>query len=543
MKNVKKIVCAGVISSLLMLSACSGDSTKTTGNASGGKSTGQKTMFLGMVNPPINFNPVNAPDVASTFVDHFIFEPFLEMPEAQKFDPKLAESFETTDNQTYTIKLNKNAKWSDGQPVTADDVLFTMNLVANPKVETTIGSYIAMLDGLDATGKLPEGVTSIPSVKVVDANTIEFKTKSPVDPNMIKEQLGTKFMTLPKHVLEKINPADLAKDPFFLKPTVTDGPFNFVVYNKDQDVQLAANKDYYLGKPKVDNMYIKIMQAPNIAAQLQTGELDMNVGIGIGKIPPEDFDRVKKLDNVRTKVEPTIGFQTMMFNTTKVKDPKVRQAFAYALNRSKIVDKLLKGYGEVVDGPYTSINPYLDKSTNIVKYDTDTAKQMLKDAGWDFNKTLNLVVPIGNKVREQSADLITQDLQAAGVKVKVSTFDFPTIMQKGKAGDFDLLLMGFTFTFDPDMANLYSKTGSYNFMRYNNPESDKLLAQGKAEADPAKRKEIYSQLQKIWEQDMPIITLYSDSDFDAISKKVTNGEPRISGFHDGIQNWDVSGAK
>ncbi|RDI41370.1 ABC transporter substrate-binding protein [Falsibacillus pallidus] len=534
-KNMAK-VCAAA--SFLLLGACS--SAGTGGTANGG---GSKTMFLGMVNPPVNFSTINSPDVASSFIEKFMFDSFLEMDGPQNFVPKLAKSFETTDNQTFTIKLDPDAKWSDGKPVTAEDAAYTFNMVANPKVETTVGSYLSMLDGLDDNGKLKDGQTEIPSVKVVDDKTLQFKTKAPVDPNMIKEQLGTKFLILPKHVLSKVKPEDLAKDSFFLKPDVTNGPFTFVEYKKNQDVQLKANPDYYGGKPKLENLYVKIMPAPNLAAQLQTGELHMNVGIGIGKIPPQDYKRVEKLDNVRTKSEKTIGFQTMMFNTEKIKDAKVRQALVYALDRQKIVDKLLKGYGEVVDGPYTSVSPYLDKDLKGFSYDPEKAKQMLKDAGWDFDKTLQLVVPIGNKVREQSADIISENLKAAGVKVKTTTYDFPTIMQKGKAGDYDLLLMGFTFTLDPEISSLYSSSGAYNYMKYSNPKVDELLLKGKSEPDPDKRKEIYSELQKIWDEDMPIITLYSDDDFDAISKQVKKGEPRVFGFHKDIVDWSVAGAK
>jgi peptide/nickel transport system substrate-binding protein len=542
MGYLKRTVSLSAIVLTLALTACSGQS-KTSSTASNGQTSGSKTMYLGMVNPPINFSTINSSDIASGFIEKFMFDSFLEMTGPQEFVPKLADSFETTDNQTFIIKLNKNAKWSDGKPVTAEDAAFTFNLIANPKVETTVGNYISVFEGLDETGKLKEGQTQIPSVKVIDEQTVEFKTKTPVDPNMIKEQLGSKLMILPKHVLEKIAPSELSKDPFFTKPTVTNGAYKFVQYKKDQYVEFVSNPDYYLGKPKTNSLFVKIMPAPNLVAQLQTGELHMNVAAGIGKIPAQDYETVEKFQNVKTKVEPTIGFQTMMFNTTNITDAKVRQALVYALDREKFVDKLLKGKGEVIDGPYTSVSPYLDKDLEKFTYDPKKAKQLLKEAGWDFNRTLQLVVPIGNKVREQSADIITQNLKDVGVKVKVTTYDFPTIMQKGKGGEFDLLLMGFTFNLDPEISTLYSKAGSYNFMRYDNQTSDELLVKAKSEADPEKRKEIYDELQAIWEKDVPIISLYSDYDFAAISKQVQYGEPKIFGFHNKLQDWSLVGAE
>lgn len=536
-KSFKQVIHFMAILSLLLLAACSGGAsqTSTDGKQSAGKS--KDTLFLGMVNPPILFNPINSSDVASSWVEKFMFDSLLEMDGPLNFVPRLADSFETSDNQTYTIKLNANANWSDGKPVTAEDLAFTLNLVANPKVETTVGGYISTLDGLDASGKLSEGATEIPSVKVIDEKTLEFKTSKPVDPNMLKEQLGVKFMVLPKHVLKDVDPAKLSQHPFFQNPNVTNGAYKFVKYQKDQFVELVANDKYYFGKPETKKIFVKIMPAPNLVAQLQTGELDMNVASGIGKIAVQDYETVEKIKNVRTKVEPTIGFQTMEFNTKTIQDPKVRQAIAYALDRNILVDKLLKGYGEVIDGPYTSLNPYLNKDLENYKHDPEKAKKLLEEAGWDFNKPIRLVVPIGNKIREQSAPIIAQQLQQVGLKVEVTTYDFPTLLQKGKAGDFDLLLIGFTLTLDPDVSMLYGSKGPYNFSGYSNSKSDELLSAGKTEPNADNRKQIYNELQQIWNEDMPIITLYSDNDFSGISKDVKYGEPKVFGMHHNIHKW------
>ncbi|ALC82770.1 MULTISPECIES: ABC transporter substrate-binding protein [Bacillus] len=539
MKALKKIYCSIAILSLIVLAACGGGGTNTSSNSSGGQS-----MFIGMVNPPVTFNTINTTDVAGQFIEKFMFDTFLDMDAPQSFTPKLAESFETTDNQNFTIKIHPDANWSDGKPVTADDAIFTLNLVANPKTETSVGNYLTIIDGLDANGKLAEGKTEIPSVVKVDDKTFTFKTKNPVDENLVKEQLGSKFMILPKHVLGDVKPEDLSKDPFMQKPTVTNGPFKFTQYKKDQYVEFEANKDYYKGEPKLNKMFVKIMPAANIVAQLQTGELSMNAAGGIGKIAAQDFETVQNLSNVTTKFDKTFGYQTIMFNTQSenVGDAKIRQAIAYAINRQAIVDKLLKGQGEIVDGPYTSVSPYLDKESQKYTYDPEKAKQMLQDAGWDFNKPLNIIVPTGNKVREQSADIITQDLEAIGLKVKTTTYDFPTLLATAKKGAYDIMFIGFTNTLDPDISTIYKTGGSSNYPKYSSKQTDELLEAGKAEPDVEKRKKIYSELQKLWNEDLPVFTLYSDNDFAAVSKKVEEGEPKVFGFHKDLQNWSLTGA-
>ncbi|MGG4409135.1 ABC transporter substrate-binding protein [Niallia taxi] len=540
MKNVfRKGLGLFTIALLLLLTACSG--VANTGTNSG--SFKGNTMYIGLVNAPVSFNPINSSDIAASWLEKFMFDTFLEMTGPLEFTPKLADSFETEDNQTFTIKLNEKAEWSDGTPVTANDVAFTMNLVANPKTETAIGTYLTIIDGLNESGKFPDGVTEIPSLTIVDDKTIQFKTKTPVDPNMVKEQLGSKFMILPEHVLKDVAPEDLQKDPFMQKPTVTNGPFKFVQYAKDQYVEYEKNDNYYLGEVQLDKMFVKIMPAANLVAQLQTGEIQMNAAGGIGKIAVQDFDTVKGFENVTTKTEKTYGYQNMMFNTEKITDEKVRQAFAYAIDREKIVNQLLKGEGEIVDGPYTSVSPYLDKDLATYTYDPEKAKQLLEEAGWDFDKTIDFVVPIGNKVREQSADIIAQNLEAIGIKLNTTTYDFPTIMSKAKAGEFDLLLMGFTNTIDPDVTTVYGSNATSNYTNYSNPEVDKLLLAGKQEPDTEKRKEIYNELQAIWSKELPVFTLYSDYDFGAISKDVAVGGPKVFGFHNELYKWAMTGAE
>ncbi|MFT8319658.1 MAG: ABC transporter substrate-binding protein [Bacillus sp. (in: firmicutes)] len=538
MKVFRKVFSLAAILSLFLLAACTGATTSSTGGSSK-----DNTMYIGLVNAPVSFNPINSSDIAAAWLEKFMFDTFLEMTGPLEFAPKLAESFDTEDNQTFTIKINKNANWSDGTPVTAKDVAFTMNLVANPKTETAVGAYLTVLDGLNENGKFPDGVTEIPSLTIVDDKTIQFKTKKPVDPNMVKEQLGSKFMILPEHVLKDIAPENLQKDPFMQKPTVTNGPFKFVKYAKDQYIEYEKNKSYYLGDVQLNKLYVKIMPAANLVAQLQTGEIDMNAAGGIGKIAVQDFDTVKGFDNVTSKTEKTYGYQNMSFNVDKITDPKVRQAIAYAIDRQKIVNQLLKGEGEVVDGPYTSISPYLDKDLQTYTYDPEKAKQLLKEAGWDFNKTIDFVVPIGNKVREQSADIIAENLKAVGLKLNTATYDFPTIMSKAKAGDYDLMLIGFTNTIDPDLTTIYGSGGSSNYTNYNNPKVDELLTAGKQQPDTEKRKEIYNELQAIWSEEMPIFTLYSDFDFSAVSKDVAVGEPKVFGFHNELYKWSLTGAK
>lgn len=536
----KSTIAVWVAITLISLALLSGCSSGGQSGEKANKKGGEKTIYIGTVNPPISFNPVNARDTTSRIFDSIIFDTLLEMTGPSEFAPKLAQKITTQDNQNYTIELTPNVKWSDGQPLTAKDVAFTLNLAANPKVETALSAFMAPLAGLDENGKLPQGQTENPNVKVINDQTLQFSTKKPTDPNMIKEFFATRFFVAPKHILEKIPAEELGKNPFVQNPTVTSGAFTFVKHEKNQYVEFKANPNYYRGKPKVDKLFIKIMPATNLLAQLQRGEIDMNLGLGVGLFPVQDYDAVKKLPNVKTKLESTLTYQVLMFNTEKITDPKVRQAIVYGIDRQKIVDKLLQGTADIVDGPYTKQNLYLDKNLKLYTYEPEKGKQLLQSVSWDSGRVLRLVVPAGNKAREQSADLIVQNLEKIGVKAQIATFDFPTAQQMARTGNYDLLLMGMPGFVDPDAEQQYKTKAQNNFMRYSNPESDQLLAQGKAEPDLAKRHEIYNKLQQIWNADVPFITLYSPQDLFAVSQRVKVGEPKTFGMFYNLHEWDIS---
>jgi peptide/nickel transport system substrate-binding protein len=543
-----------VLMALTVVTACGNTNTSNTANSQ--QSTNQtenedngdgeakpaadKTLFIGVSIPPVAFNPLANGDIASTYVQGFLFDPLLVMDGPLNFVPKLATGIETTDNQNYTVHLDPAAVWSDGTPLIADDLIFTLNRAADPLVQSVYGAYVSILEGVEAGGKLPEGQSEIPSVKKVDEHTVALKTKQPVDPNLVKEQIGSKILILPKHVLEKVAKEQLAQDPFMLNPTVTSGPFKFVKFEKDQYVQLVANPNYYQGAPKLSNVYIKILTAPNLVAQLQSGEIHMTSGGSPSKIAVQDYETLQNLPNVNTSLEATLNFQTVLLNQNTLKDVKLRQAIATGIDRKFIVDELLAGTGEIINSPYTSLHPYNNPNVKSYDYNSEASKKLFEEAGWNFSDTLDLVVPTGNQIREQVANIIVENLRQIGVKVKIATFDFPTVMQKAKAGEYDLLLMGYTFTIDPDYTSLYGSNEPYNFMKYNSAENDRLLLEGKNEADSAKRKVIYNQLQELWQQELPLITLYSDPDFFVVSKKIIKGGPKVFGTFAEVQNWDIA---
>ncbi|WP_335520355.1 peptide ABC transporter substrate-binding protein [Neobacillus vireti] len=524
---------------LVTLSACTGSndtSTKPKDNEGNSSTETGNTIVVGISNAVGSINPINTRDMAANTIASILLDPFFEADDTMEYLPKLADSMETTDNQTFTVKLNAKAKWTDGTPVTTEDVKFTFDIITNPTAQT-VGTNLNYIEGLDENGRLPIGESTVKGIEIVDAQTFVIHTKKPVDPNYLKGHLAN-IRTLPSHILTDKDPATLHQDPFMLKPNVTNGAYTLKDFKPESIIELNANPDYYRGAPKTEKVFFKVVPSANLTAQLQTGEIHMNYPIA-GPIAVQDFEKVKNMANVRTINGLPFDYASLFFNMKTISDPKVRQAIAHAINRPQIVKQLFKDQAEIVDGPYTSPHPYLDKDIPLYDYDPEKAKELLSQSGWDKNKKLRMIIPIGNQIREQASVIIVENLRAAGINVEIQKFDFPTLMQKGAAKDFDLMVFGMVYQIDPDVSHFFQTNKPLNFAGYSNTKMDELFQQGKDEADAEKRKVIYNEVQEILNKDLPMISIYSDIKLGVVSKKVKVGEPKQFGMFYNVHEWVI----
>ena len=498
-------------------------------------------VSIAMWSPPNNFNPINTDSSYGYFAVEILFDTLVRMNDKADFVPKLAEKWVVSpDYTTFTFHINPKANWHDGKPVTAKDVVYTVNTVANPETVTNRASYINLIKGTDANGKAPGG--KVEGIVALNEKTVQVTTKAPVDTLSFLEKFGANIFVLPEHILGGVTPKDLVSHPFMMEPNVGSGAFKFTKYATDQYVEFARNDAYYLGQPKLERVFVRIMQATTAVAALEKGEVDITAGAGIGEIPITDWDKVQSLSNVNAVSFVSRGYQYMDFNHNRpfFKDAKVRQAFYYAINRKLIVDNLLKGTGVVLETPYTPIFKYRNESLVVRQHDANKAKQMLTEAGWDFNRELELLVPLGNKVREQSADIIMANLQQIGVKVKVQKMDFPTMQSRRTKQDYDLSLVGWSSLLDPDVSSQYMTGGVYNNGKYSNAKVDELLTKGGLTAAFADRKKVYDDFQQEIYNDPNVVLLYSPNALTAVSKRMVGVKMAATGFLWNMQEWDVT---
>ncbi|SDG38079.1 peptide/nickel transport system substrate-binding protein [Fontibacillus panacisegetis] len=535
MKARSKLLTIILIAALTVLSACGTTNTTTEQPKT---DTSKKVVNIGVTYSPNTLNPLSPVGLVSSYVTGLMFLPLVEIDEDLTFKPMLADSIETKDNQTFTINLNKDAKWTDGNPVTADDVIFTFKLMANPKVASTYAYMYAIIEGLDDAGYLPEGKEDISGITKVDDHTLTIKTKAPTTLSIFQDSIGRYLLTVPQSALKDVAPENINKSEFMQKPSVTNGPFKLVEYSRDHYVTFEANADYFKGASKLNQLNFKVLQPTAISSQLQSGEIDMNIP-SAGVIPIADYDKIKGLQGIKTTDGPAIATQFMYINEKTVPDAKQRQAISYAINREMIVNNLLKGSGEVVDGFFTSYSPYVDSGIKPVAYDPEKAKSLLQESGWDAGKTLTLTVLSGDSTLEQAANIMAENLKAAGINVKIQMADLATLIDKIVALDYDLGILTVSMVPVNPLPDVAYFLGEGNPNGYSNPEVNKLLASLGTEVDESKIKQYYSELQKIVAEDVPMPSIYATRPLGAVNERVSGATPKDFGMFNNVNEWDV----
>ena len=495
-------------------------------------------MTVALWSAPDTFNPITAQTGYDDSVIALMFDTLVWESPDQNFHPLLASSWETSpDGKTFTFHINPKANWTDGKPVTSADVVYTLDQDSNPDIPAQYGSLVSLLVGSTSQGKNLDPSQPLAGIKVIDAKTFQLLTKGPTDINTMLSDIGVNIYIAPEHAVTGVAPADFAKTPFYQHPTITDGPYEFVKYENSQYVQLKPNPNYYQGAPKLDQLFVRVVPPTSMLAELRGDQIDATMVPGESDVPLQDWPAVATLPNVKQDSVPGFTTQYVLVNTARpyLKDPAVREALTLAINRQEIVDQLLKGQGQIAVGPVDPLFKYADKSLKPYPFDPTKAKAMLQAAHFPFSQPLQLLVPTGNQIRQESAPLIQQNLEAIGLTVNLQQFDFATMLANATKGNYDLALVGSTFGADPSLTAAWlSCKGSLNRTKYCNPQVDQLYQQGLQTSDFTQRKAIYDQLQQIVYHDAPMIFLYNANGLMAYNTRVDSAAiPNAYGMQQG----------
>ncbi len=503
---------------------------------------GKETIVnIGMTDTLSSINPLlmDATEVLK-YATALEFLPLVELNKNLEFEGMLASSVTTEDNIHFKVTIDEKATWSDGTPVTAEDVEFTVLKLASPKL-ANVSMALYAFEGTGDDGFVSEGATEMSGVKVIDDKTVEFTTKYPIALTTFENTYGRYILTLPKHILKDIPEEELAAYDWFNAPTVVSGPYRATEVDLQHYVSYIANENYWRGVPKINKLNIKIVTAAQLLTGLQSSEIDF-VQQTTGGILQEDYAGVEALPNVTVNYGAPVTNQSIFFNTTSVTDARIRQAILYGIDRNEILQGLLNGKGEVVDGFLSSAGPFYDASLTPTAYDPEKAKALVQEAeadGWDSSKVLQFYVNSGDTTFCQAADYIAAKLAEVGIQVQVNTVDLATLLSTAGSKGYDLMAVQYTYApVDPypDINWLLSADG---WTGYSNDTISNALAATQTTSDVAAIKGQYLTINQVVQQEVPMISAYVISAIGAVNKRLLNATPDVYGSFINVHEWEV----
>jgi peptide/nickel transport system substrate-binding protein len=484
----------------------------------GAQSTGGTVIYGDLASSDMNtFNGILADSAPTIEFTGLIFETLVgSSPIDGQYVPGLADYWEIAeDGKTYTFHLHDEVKWHDGQPFTADDVIFSMSAQANPD---TGSSYTSTFNATVASFEKVDDLT----VKVVATDVFAQVVF-----------LGNSYCPImPKHIWENVafkdwqsDAGSTGQDP---SRVVGTGFIKFKERNEGEaTTTFDINKDYWDGPAVYDQLIFQTRPDDTAAVEaLRAGEIDI-----FDDVPQPDVAPLDAEPDIKVALYDTFSFGWYGYNLDPTKTPlfqdkEVRQALLYAIDRQSIVHNILLDLAEVANGtqPVLSIAYAPDQITTKYDYSPDKANELLDGAGWtkgsdgirekDGNKLkFEVMYGSGSATSDQIIAKIQEDWKNIGVDMTPNAVDFSQVLVPAitDTHDYQICFLGFQWDATGDqsaMFNTDSYTGGFNVMKYSNPQVDELNNQANRELDVEKRKQLLIESANLVNEDLPVAVLW-----------------------------------
>ncbi|MCA2012281.1 ABC transporter substrate-binding protein [Pararhodobacter sp. CCB-MM2] len=415
--------------------------------------------------------------------------------------PQLAASWEVSDDGlTYTFHLQRNVKWHDGEPFTAEDVVFSCQVMLMELHPRARGNF-----------------ERCESITALDEHTVQFVLREPFAPFLKAFEAGSAPIS-PKHIYEG---TDYANNPANDHPIGT-GPFMFSEWVRGSHIHLVANPDYYIeGQPGLTEIYFRIVpDAASRSVAMESGEAQMSCWNDVEMF---DVERLASLPHLTKTSQGYEFFSPLLWYEPNLRkepfnDLRFRKAMMHLLDKSFIVERIMFGQAKAAVGPLCSTTPFFEPELPVYDTDVDQAKALLDEMGLtpDANGTrvsINfLVVPAG-EMWTRLAEYFRQAMAAAGIEVTLVSTDMAGWGQAVSNWDFDMTNNLLYQNADPALgvARSYISTNIRqgvlftNTEGYENPEVDRLFAEAAVAIDPAERQRLYSEVQQILVAELPVL--------------------------------------
>ncbi len=481
---------------------------------------------------------------AATINSEVLYRMFLHLVEEQPdfqehpptFKPLLAKSYEfSPDHKVLTFHLRDDVVWSDGVPVTAEDVRWTWQAQVNPDVAW---------EGADSKRWIRD-------VEVVDPYTVRFHFERTYARQLLD---ANEAPILPKHAWEKLPFSQWRQNnDWFRQNLVVDGPFTLASWEPQQQIVLARNDRYFeKGLPRLDRVVLRQIADQSAGfTQLLSGDLDF-----VNQVAVSDVPRVKAAPHLEL-----ISFWANLYVAAGwnnehplFKDAEVRRALTLAIDRQTIVDTLLgKELGKVADSPVLTSVWAHDDSIQPLPYDPAEARRILAAKGWrDSNGdgvldkggkpfAFELLSNAGNQLRADATVMIQDQLKKVGIRATPRLVDFNALIDQTSQGNFEASMLGFTTDTSLDLTgNFHSSSiggDGNNIVRYRNPEVDRLIVEAASQLELAAMKSQLDRIQQIIHRDQPVTFLWESKRLSAVNRRVKDARPTPNFSLFNLKEW------
>jgi peptide/nickel transport system substrate-binding protein len=453
------------------------------------------------------------------------------------FTPRLAASYQwSADHKTLTFELRPDAVWSDGVPVTADDVRFTWQAQVSPALAWESSFYkSAILD-----------------VEVVAPKTVRFHFDHAYAKQLLDVNEGP---ILPRHVWGKLPFAAWRdRSDWFREHLVVSGPFTLESWNPQQQVVLKRNERYFdRGRPYLDRVVLRVSPEQNaLSTQLQSGEVDFAT-----LTSPNDASRLAKDPQIDLRHYWSRTWVAMAWNCERppFDRPEVRRALTLSIDREAIVEALWGPYGRVAVSPVGGSIWAHDPALQPLPYDLAEAKRLLAAAGFadhDGDGILDrggkpfafeMITNAGNQQRVDAMVMIQEQLKRAGIRATPRQIEFNSFNAQIRSGEFDAMLFGLTVDTGIDMTDPLGSAklaGEPNYARYANDEMDRLIRRSLEQIDFEHAKPFLLEIQRLQHRDQPYTSLWESQRFHAIRRRIAGAEPSVLFALSNLEDWWIA---
>jgi len=490
------------------------------------------TLIVGESSLKGIFNPIFYNDVYDGYVVDLIFAGLVTNDPAGNVIPNVAEDWEVSEDRlTYTFTIKEGVKFSDGTPLTAEDVQFTYECVAHPEYDGSRGYWVSDIVGVDEfkAGTADE----ISGIVVTDERTISFTVKAA---NVAKIwDFGAGILSKDYYAFE-----DYSELKALNSEPMGAGPFKFVEYLPDQYCELERNDDYFKGQAKLEGVIIKIVPDETKIAAVDAG--DIHLAQATANF--DNFTAIEEAENAVVQRYVGNGYNYIGFYlpNPKLSDKRVRQALAYGLDRAQFIENEYKGLATICHAPISPQSfAFPDESElNLYEFNPERAKELLDEAGWlvgadDYRYKDGVKLSLKWTAYTEVAwpqnliALSTDNWRAIGVELTSELLDFNSVATKVyDEHDFELYNMGWSLAIDPDPTGIFGEDqkalGGFNSVQFTNERAYEIFALQRQEYDQEKRAELLQEWAVIANEELPYIFMAIRDELWAVNKAVSGLE-------------------